>query len=42
MTEHVDSLNVATAGALALYELTTAHPGRIVTRAAPPEFVYPN
>jgi tRNA G18 (ribose-2'-O)-methylase SpoU len=42
MTEHVDSLNVATAGALALYELTTAHPGRIVARAAPPEFVYPN
>jgi tRNA G18 (ribose-2'-O)-methylase SpoU len=38
MTEHVDSLNVATAGALALYELTAAHPGRIVTRNAPSEF----
>lgn len=38
MTEHVDSLNVATAGALALYELTTAHPTRIVARTAPPEF----
>ena len=38
MTEHVDSLNVATAGALALYEFTTAHPSRIVARTAPPEF----
>jgi tRNA G18 (ribose-2'-O)-methylase SpoU len=38
MTEHVDSLNVATAGALALYELITAHPDRIVARTAPPEF----
>lgn len=37
MTEHVDSLNVATAGALALYELTTAHPNRIMLRTAPPE-----
>ena len=32
MTTHVDSLNVATAGALALYDLTTAHPNRIVER----------
>lgn len=38
MTEHVDSLNVATAGALALYELITAHPIRIVARIAPTEF----
>jgi tRNA G18 (ribose-2'-O)-methylase SpoU len=38
MTEHVDSLNVATAGALALYELTTAHPNRITLRDAPPEW----
>jgi tRNA G18 (ribose-2'-O)-methylase SpoU len=38
MTEHVDSLNVATAGALALYELTTAHPNRITLRTAPPEW----
>ena len=38
MTAHVDSLNVATAGALALYELTTAHPDRIVQRLGLPEF----
>ena len=38
MTMHVDSFNVATAGALALYELTAAHPNRIVQRNAPPEF----
>jgi tRNA G18 (ribose-2'-O)-methylase SpoU len=41
MTEHVDSLNVATAGALALYELTTAHPNRISFRTAPPELQEP-
>jgi tRNA G18 (ribose-2'-O)-methylase SpoU len=41
MTEHVDSLNVATAGALALYELTTAHPNRITFRTAPPELHEP-
>jgi tRNA G18 (ribose-2'-O)-methylase SpoU len=39
MTEHVDSLNVATAGALALYELATAHPSRVSVRPAPPELV---
>lgn len=41
MTEHVDSLNVSTAGALALYELTTAHPNRITFRTAPPELQEP-
>jgi tRNA G18 (ribose-2'-O)-methylase SpoU len=41
MTGHVDSLNVATAGALALYELTTAHPNRITFRTAPPELHEP-
>jgi tRNA G18 (ribose-2'-O)-methylase SpoU len=38
MAAHVDSFNVATVGALALYELTTAHPTRIVQRCAPADF----